>query len=52
MKKKTMPFKKKGKKKKKGASSRPLSYDEAIEAKVQMFSDEDFTLETDFNEVF
>ena len=53
--KKIISFKKKtkgSKKKKKGSSSRPLSYDEAIEAEVQRFSDDDFTLETNFTEKF
>ena len=54
LKKKVVSFKKKskGSKKKKGLSSRPLSYDEAIEAEVQKFSNDDFTVETNFTEKF
>ena len=53
--KKVVSFKKKikgSKKKKKGLSSIPVSHDEAIEAKVQRFSDDDFSLETSFSEKF
>ena len=54
MKKKTVSFtkKSKGKKKKKGSSSKPLTYDEAIEAETQKFSDDNFALETDFLKLF
>ena len=40
------------KKKKKGSSSKPLTYDEAIEAETQKFSDDNFALETDFLKLF
>ena len=53
MRKSIQPPRKKGKKKKKkGSASKPMTYDEAIEAETQMFSDEDFVLETDFQEYF
>ena len=52
MKRKVQPLKKKGKKKKKGSSSKTLTYDEAIKAETQKFSNDDFTLETDFQEFF
>ena len=53
MRKSIQPPRKKGKKKKKkGSASKPMTYDEAIEAETQMFSDEDFVLETDFQEFF
>ena len=53
MKKKTVPFlKKKGKKKKKASTSVIFDYAEAIEAEKQLFSDEDYALETEFEEYF
>ena len=53
MKNKCISLKKKGKKKKKGSSSKTLTYDEMIEyQRVSVFSDDDFTLETDFKETF
>ena len=53
MKKKSVPFlKKKGKKKKKASISVIFDYAEAKEAEKQMFSSEDYTLETKFEEYF
>ena len=53
MKKKAVPFlRKKGKKKKKASTPVFFDYAEAIESEKKMFSDDDYTLETEFGEVF
>ena len=53
MKKRSVPFlKKKGKKKKKSSASVTFDYAEAIESEKRMFSDDDFALETEFEEFF